>query len=92
MDVYNINETYKYKAELRICYNYIYYSLQNPIAARHFLNKIKKQISTLQYFPEMYPKLCIGKNENLRKMLIGNYVIIYKVDNFNRSSLYLTYF
>lgn len=44
-----------------------------------FLNKLLQKLSSLSDFPEMYPLL--SKNYSYRKIIIDNYIVIYKLEN-----------
>ena len=94
MNKYKIIWSPQFNEELEMIYNYIYFKLKSPQVAINLYYKVKNEISKLDLFPERYSKVLISKNyenQNLRKMLVGEYVIIYKVDNSARKSFYLTY-
>lgn len=82
---YSINLTSQFKGEFKKIHNYIFFSLCSPKAATNLYLKIKNSILSLNLFPERYPKISIIKStkRNLRKIIIGNYIIIYEVDNIN---------
>lgn len=84
-----------FNKELDNIYNYIYMKLNSPNVAKKLYKLIKSEISKLNLFPERYSKIFISnkkyQNQNLRKIIIKNYVIIYQVDNDTRKSLYFTY-
>ena len=66
------------KIELEDAYNYIFFNLANPIAAKKFKFNIIKSISNLQIFPFM------GKRYNkteFRFIYFKNYLIFYSVKN-----------
>lgn len=64
---------------------YMSNDLSNPNAAQRFFYKIKDSIENLETFPNMYPlcELPIFATEH-RKIIIDNYVIIYKCDETNK--------
>lgn len=62
------------KVELENLYNYIYFNLANPIAAKRFKANIIKPISNLEYFPYMGKKILNSK---------FRYLIFYSVNNQN---------
>ena len=72
--MHKIIYTKRAKVELQNLYNYIYFNLANPLAAKKFKNNIIKSISNLEYFPYMGKKLF---NSNFR------YLIFYSVSNQN---------
>lgn len=92
MNKYKIIPTPSYKQELALVYNYIFLNLKSPITAKRLHNSIKKKILSLQYFPQRCPKIHFYKNDNIRKLLINDYIIIYEVHIDTRSSFYSTYF
>ncbi|MGN1271227.1 MAG: type II toxin-antitoxin system RelE/ParE family toxin [Clostridia bacterium] len=51
--MYKIIYTKRAKVELENLYNYIYFNLANPIAAKRFKTNIIKPISNLESFPYM---------------------------------------
>ena len=61
--MYRIILTQRAKLDFKSAYNYIYYNLENPIAAKSFKDKILKSISRLEIFPFMGKSL---QNTNLR--------------------------
>lgn len=78
--MYKITYTKRAKIELENLYNYIYFNLANPIAAKKFRLNIIKTISNLQIFPLM------GKRYNqteIRYIYFKNYLILYSVNNQN---------
>ena len=76
--MYRIILTQRAKVDLESAYNYIYYNLANPIAAKRFKDKIPKTISYLQIFPFMGKRY---SNTNLRFIYFKNYLIFYHVEN-----------
>ena len=76
--MYRIILTQRAKIDFESAYNYIYYDLANPIAAKKFKDKIPKTISYLQIFPFMGKRF---QNTNLRFIYFKNYLIFYKVSN-----------
>ena len=76
--MYRIILTQRAKLDFESAYNYIYYDLANPNAAKKFKDKIPKTISYLQIFPFMGKRF---QNTNLRFIYFKNYLIFYKVSN-----------
>lgn len=62
--------------------DYITNNLHNPIAARNLLGKIEAEYNELSLNPYMYAA-CNDvqlRKEGYRKVVINNYVMIYRVD------------
>ena len=76
--MYEIIYTQRARIDIRSAYNYMFYNLTNPIAARKFKDKIPKTISYLQIFPYMGKKYI---NTNLIFIYFKNYLIFYNVEN-----------
>ena len=61
---------------------YITIKLANPAAATVFLDKVEKCYQTLQETPLIYAE-CLAprlKRKSYRKVMIGNFLLIYRVD------------
>ena len=78
--MYKIIYTKRAKVELENLYNYIYFNLANPIAAKKFKTNIIKPISNLEYFPYMGKRI---SNSNFRYLIFKNYLIFYSVNSQN---------
>ena len=67
-------------------YNYVLTICLEPSIAGNLVNKIKKAIDTLNYFPFRHPKFesSTKPNENVRKFIIKGYAIVYRVDDRNK--------
>ena len=78
--MHKIIYTKRAKVELENLYNYIYFNLANPIAAKRLKANIIKPISKLEYFPYMGNKI---SNSNFRYLIFKNYLIFYSVNNQN---------
>lgn len=91
---YIVKLTPSFEEDFRKIYEYLAFVLQEPSIAQNFYTRIKKEIFSLQYFPERYSKLFNYNNQkrNLRKFPINNYIILYEVNHDTRTSFYLTYF
>lgn len=74
--MYKIVSKPRAEQDLLNAYEYIFYNLSNPIAARNFISQIIKSISYLQYFPFMGAKFY---NSNYRHIIFKNYIIFYSV-------------
>ena len=89
---YKIFITASFKNEMRDIIYYLKYKLKEPSIADKFYNKVIEEISLLNYMPALHQKIQIkcGKRK-LRKLLIGNYIVVYEVNINTRTSFYLTY-
>lgn len=97
MDLINkftVRPTATFKEELKSIIYYIKVRLKEPLIAKEFYNNVIDKISTLSYMPERYMKVQIPKNKsnNIRKLPIKDYLIIYEINKNTRTSFYLTYF
>lgn len=80
---YKVILTAKAREDLREVYDYISKSLMAEKAANNLVNKIQENILSLEDMPEMYSIVDINKDreqQKYRKMVINNYVAIYRVD------------
>lgn len=87
MDIkYEVILTDRAREELKDIYNYISKSLMARKAAENFIDKIEREILIL----ENMPKSCSiieeykSRKHKYRKLLINNYVAIYRIDEENR--------
>lgn len=74
--------------------DYIANRLQNTIAAKNLLDKIEEAYTELAFNPYMYAEC---SNESLqgkgyRKVLVKNYIIIYRVDDTEKAAYVLRMF
>lgn len=62
-------------------YNYIKINLMSPDAAINTVKKIEESIKDLNFMPERYEKIGLEglEYENIRKLLVKNYIVIYRV-------------
>ena len=88
---YKIIWSPNFKIELERILYYISNVLVEPRIAKKLYNKIIEQLASLQFFPERFAEIRIRKIK-FRRLLIQNFIIIYKVNIQKRWSLYLTYF
>ena len=91
---YMIRTSPTFEEELTKICEYIIVKQLKIASARKFYHKVKKEIYSLNYFPERYAKISNYKNQNknLRRLPINKYVVIYEVNNDIRTSIYFTYF
>ena len=89
--LYNVIVSPIFMNELNRILEYISRRLIEPKIAKRFYQKVKQKINLLENFPEIYPRFIINKQE-FRRIIIKNYVIIYKINSITRRSFYSTYF
>lgn len=79
------NFTKKAETDIDEVIEYIAVSLCNPQAANDLLDEIEKAIGNALAFPEMYQFLDneLVNSEGLRKINVGNYVLLYLYDQNN---------
>ena len=79
MKEYKVNLSSQFMEELR---ESLYFINHSYIIKRKFHHEIRNAVSSLSIFPERYSKINQNCNaENIRKLLINKFVVIYKVDN-----------
>lgn len=80
--------------DLRNIKYYIKNYLKEKNTANNVVKRILNSILDLSYLPEKHVKVQIfnEKTNNIRKMPITNYLVIYEVNHDTRSSIYSTYF
>jgi len=83
---YSINITPTFANELEGIYKYMVDNLKAPNIADKFNKKVKNSIFNLTYFPERFSKILISNKDNLRKIIVDNYIIIYEVNSNKRTS------
>jgi len=83
---YSINITPTFQKELDEIYNYMVFNLKALNIANKFNKKVKKSIFSLKYFPERFSKILISNKNNLRKLIVDNYIIIYEINSKKRTS------
>ena len=60
--IYKIITTSNFEIEFQKIYNYIAFNLKEPLVTKKFYSKIIFSITSLNYFPERYPKFSDFKN------------------------------
>ena len=84
MNRYTVNLTPEFENELDTIYFNLLFKNRSIAAAKQFFYKVRKSVLDLNMFPERYSRLSNSnklQKSNIRKLLMGNYVIIYRVDN-----------
>ena len=77
---YNIKQEKSFKQDLKNIYRYIAYNLKEEKIAIKFVNTVISKLKILQVFPfahELYKK---EKDLEYRKLIVKNYIIIYKIN------------
>ena len=77
MKEYNVNVTHQFLEELD---EILYFFPNSNLLKRKMYYEIKNIVSALSIFPERYIKIQ-NFRDNIRKLTINKFVIIYKVDN-----------
>ncbi|WP_296113836.1 type II toxin-antitoxin system RelE/ParE family toxin [uncultured Anaerococcus sp.] len=69
------------KVDIVGIYNYIKYTLQSPDAAMNIVKKIEESIMDLNFMPERFELLDLEGSDykNIRKLIVKNYIVVYKV-------------
>lgn len=83
MSKYKIEYSGDSKHDLIGIKQYIKYNLQEPKIAENLINKIRDGIEKLRDDPEIYPIIDedIIKRLEIRKILIENYIVFYRIKN-----------
>lgn len=83
MNKYEIEFSKEARKDLKDIVRYIKYNLQEPNIALKFANKIKNNIEKLSENPNIYSIIDdkFLKKFELRKMIVDNYIIFYKIDD-----------
>lgn len=84
MNRYTVNLTPEFENELDAIYFKLLFTEHSITDAKQFFYKVRKSVLDLNMFPERYSRLSNSnkfQESNIRKLVIGNYVIIYRVDN-----------
>lgn len=89
--IYNYKFTEAARLDLDEILTYISSTLNNPKAAGDFLKNVKSVIENIRHFPHMgsVPDNEYVTNKNVRKVLIGNYLMYYLPDDNEREIVIL---
>lgn len=85
-DAYSVVYSPKAKADLRAIYAYIAFDLQSPDTAEGQVNRIRKEIRSLDFMPSRYSIVDWEpwKSVGMHKVPVDNFVIYYSVNTENR--------
>lgn len=85
MNKYNIEYSKESRQDLIGIKQYIKYNLQEPEIAQKLISKIRKELNNLKNNPEIYAIIDddIIKKIEIRKLMIDNYIVFYRIKNDN---------
>ena len=85
MRKYNIEYSKESKQDLIGIKQYIKCNLQEPEIAQKLITKIRTQIDSLKYTPEIYAIIDddIIKILEIRKLIVDNYIVFYRIKDNN---------
>ena len=86
--LYNINYKENYKKEIKEIYNHINQKHKDKKIAENYIIKIMEKIRILEIFPFAHKLLSKTKNFEYRKLIVKNYIIIYKI-NLKEKKVYI---
>lgn len=85
---YRLRYTNEVEEELDDIYNYISRILKEPRIASRLINKIEQEIYRLETSPYLGQRVNIKpRNEECRRMVIGNYIALYKIEETQKEIL-----
>ena len=82
MENYIIDISTDAEQDLDNILNYMKNKLLEPVVATKYLRLIKEKIKSLEYYPERFGIIEneLVENKRYRKLIIKNYIAIYRVD------------
>lgn len=92
MDKYNVSLTGRALRDLDGIYVYIAQTLLVPETALGMVDKIEKEILSLVEMPYRFPERKTGAyaNKGYRQLFVGNYTVIYRIDEKRRQVIVIT--
>ena len=92
MDKYNVSLTSRALRDLDDIYVYIAQTLLVPETALSLVDKIEKEIISLEEMPYRFPERKTGAyaNKGYRQLFVENYTVIYRVDEKRRQVIIVT--
>lgn len=92
MDKYTVSLTSRALRDLDDIYVYIAQTLLVPETALGMVDKIEKAILSLEEMPYRFPERKTGAyaNKGYRQLFVGNYTVIYRIDEKRRQVIVIT--
>ena len=92
MDEYRVKLTGRAQRDLDGIYAYIAQTLLEPGTAGDLIDRIEKEILSLDHMPYRWPERRRGvyANRGYRQALVGNYTIVYRVDEAAKQVIVIT--
>lgn len=92
MGKYNVSFTSRALQDLDDIYAYISQTLLVPETALRLVDKIEMEILSLEDMPYRFPERKTGAyaKRGYRQIFVGNYTVIYRVDEKNRQVIIVT--
>lgn len=92
MDKYNVSLTSRSLRDLDGIYVYIAQTLLVPETALGMVDKIEKEILSLEEMPYRFPERKTGAyaNKGYRQLFVSNYTVIYRIDEKRRQVIVIT--
>ena len=92
MDKYKVSLTSRALRDLDDIYVYIAQTLLVPETALGMVDKIEKEILSLEEMPYRFPERKTGAyaNKGYRQLFVGNYTVIYRIDEKHRQVIIVT--
>jgi len=92
LDKYNVSLTSRALRDLDGIYVYIDQTLLVPETALGMVDKIEKEILSLEEMPYRFPERKTGAyaNKGYRQLFVGNYTVIYRIDEKRRQVIVIT--
>ena len=86
-DTYSIIYSSEAKDDLREIYSYIAYDLQAPETAEGQVNRIRKEIRSLDFMPSRYTVVDWEpwKSMGMHRVPVDNFIVYYVVNNGSRT-------
>lgn len=79
MNQYRVKFSKKSYSHLLEIKNYIKDTLQAPLTAKEFLNKLHKRMAALSSMPARYPVIKKYNNHNIHRMTLGNFLVYFYI-------------
>ena len=92
MDKYSVKLMSRAQRDLDGIYTYIAHTLLEPGTALALVERIEKEILSLDQMPYRCPVRQTGAyaNRGYRQLLVGNYTVIYRVDEAQKQVIVVT--